>query len=400
MERMNAVPGAEGLDPKVVMELLSALEIQNVADEDEPQGLFKIGGVEVIPRQSVNIISAQKKSGKTNLAGLLMAACISKEGHVLGGLVRARVSNKVDAAGAHDKVDAGGVHDKTDAAGEDGPRKILFIDTEQPLRDARRTLRRMMKTAGYEYSEPWNDHGITILTFKNIDQLEKVAVRRGEEVEELPKQWVLMEEAVKYHQPDLFVIDGLADMLSTVNDEAEARELMRFLDRLACDYNCAVIGMLHLNYGSGKIGGWAGTQANKKFTDCFTLRKKNGFFEGTHEGRGAEAPKFRFRITCPMGDRIGWWEAVDDNDPAVTCLDLKRQECITALEGAPLPCRHGELIKWVMQKEHNPCKSSAENFLRQCKEFRILDSKKDGRTSIWFWLNECADEEEELEFDD
>ena len=61
-------------NPEAVAQVLKAIEIMNCADEEEPQGLFMVGGVEVLPRQSVNIVAAQKKSGKTNLAGLLMAA--------------------------------------------------------------------------------------------------------------------------------------------------------------------------------------------------------------------------------------------------------------------------------------------------------------------------------------
>ena len=189
-------------------------------------------------------------------------------------------------------------------------------------------------------------------------------------------------------------------MLQSINDEAEARELMRFLDRLACEYNCAVIGMLHLNYSSGKIGGWAGTQANKKFTDCFTLRKRNGYFEVVHEGRGAEAPKLRFRILCPPGDKFGWWEYVPDNDILVTTESMKRQELVTMLEGAPLPCKNAVLVQWIMSKDHHPSQSTADRLLRQCKEQGILQSHKEGRCSIWNWAKEEDAEEAEMDFED
>ena len=62
---------------KVLREKLSTLEIKNVPEEQEPPCLFSINGVDVIPRQAICIIAAQKKSGKSNFAGLLMAASIS-----------------------------------------------------------------------------------------------------------------------------------------------------------------------------------------------------------------------------------------------------------------------------------------------------------------------------------
>lgn len=349
-------------------ESFSSIEITNVADEEEPPGLYIIGGVEVLPRQSVNIIAAQKKSGKTNFAGLLMAAGASDERQVLGGLVRC----------AQESI------------------KVLVIDTEQPYKDARRTLRRAMKTAGYDYDEQWSEHGINVLSFKDIDSVEEID---GQTVK-VKQQWLLLDEAVKHYHPDVLIIDGIADLLKSINDETEARELMRHLDQIACNFDCAVIGMLHLNYNSGKIGGWAGTQANKKFTDCFMLKKKNGYFEVKHEGRGAEAPQIRFRITCPMGDKYGWWEAVGDNDIVVTCENRKRQELITALDGAPLPCNNATLVQWLMSKDHRPSESTANRFLRQCREQRILKSHMEGRNSVWSWATVDDEEDEELDFND
>lgn len=362
----------ELLDPEKLAQVLKAIEIVNCADEEEPQGLFTVGGVEVLPRQSVNIISAQKKSGKTNFAGVLMAACASAQRQVFNGLVCC-------------------TQDST---------KVLVADTEQPLKDARRTLRRAMKTAGFDYDEQWAAHNINVLSFKDIDSTEEAAVQVDGKPLTVRMQRLLLEEAVKRYRPDLLIIDGIADLLQSINDEAEARELMRFLDYLACEYNCAVVGMLHLNYGSGKIGGWAGTQANKKFTDCFTLKKRNGFFEVSHEGRGAEAPKLRFRILCPPGDKFGWWEYVPDNDILVTTEDMKRQELVTLLEGAPLPCRNAVLVRWIMSKDHHPSQSTADRLLRQCKEQGVLTSHKEGRCSIWDWAREEEAEEAEMEFDD
>lgn len=362
------------MNPEVFERLLGAIEVHNVPDEAEPQGLFRIGGVEVIPRQSVNIIAAQKKSGKTNFAGVLMAASASKEKQVLSGFVQCT----------------------QEAA------RVLVADTEQPLKDARRTLRRTMKTAGYDYDEQWRDHGISVLSFKEFDCFEEMEVEVDGQRQRVHLLWVMLEQTVKLRRPDLLVIDGLADLLRSVNDEAEARELMRWLDRLACTYDMAVVGMLHLNYNSGKIGGWAGTQAGKKFTDCFTLKKnrEGGFFVVTHEGRGESAPKLRFRISCRPGDKFGWWEAVDDNDPALCAQDLKRQELITALEGAPLPCRNAVLVSWVMAKDHHPSESTANRFLCECRKQGILRSHKEGRYSVWARVTEADAEEELLELEE
>lgn len=338
---------------------LALSEILNVPDEEEPPCLFNIHGVDLLPKQSVAIIAAQKKSGKTNFSGLLSASYASPTHQVLNGAIRCNVDNV----------------------------KVLNIDTEQPLRDARRTLRRVMKTIGYDYDEQWNKHNIVSISVKNIDEADRK---------------VIVEMAVKKHKPQLLFIDGIADLIPSINDEAASKELMSWLDYLSCQYDCAVVGMLHLNYNSGKIGGWAGTMANKKFTDCFLLKKSKagGYFSVEHEGRGESAPDLRFKIVCPVGDKIGWWESVDEAIPELTKEDAEELELRELVDKAPLPCCNTVLTSWLMHQKHWGSKSPANKALKKCKQYGILDSRREGKQSVWFKVNPDEPQETPLPFPD
>lgn len=341
---------------KELQERLTQIEILNVPDEQEPPSLFTVNGVEVLPKQSVAIIAAQKKSGKSNFGGLLMAASASPNHQVLNGALRCNEETL----------------------------SILNIDTEQPLRDARRTLRRVMRTAGYDYGEQWNTHNIVSLSVKDEAEADRMN---------------LIELAVQKHKPQLVIIDGVADLIASINDEREAKEVMAWMDYLSCKYDCAVIGMLHLNFGSAKVGGWAGTQANKKFTDCFTLKKdKNcGFFAAEHEGRGESAPKLYFKIVCPIGDKVGRWEAVDATIiPDLTKEDREEMELRELMDAAPLPCTNTQLISWLMNVKRWTSKSPADKALRKCKQYSILDSRREGKQSIWFKVSVPNAQEQEL----
>lgn len=343
-----------------LQERLSQIEILNTTDEQEEPSLYTINGVEVLPPKTVGIVAAQKKSGKTNFAGLLMAASASHEHQVLNGAIR---SNK-------------------------GAIKILNIDTEQPLRDARRTLRRVMKTAGYGYDEQWNTHDIVSLSVKDENERDRME---------------LIELAVLKYKPQLVIIDGIADMIRSINDETEAKEIMSWMDHIACTYDCSVVGMLHLNFGSGKIGGWAGTMANKKFTDSFILKKDkdHGLFTVEHEGRGEPAPKLYFKIFCPLGDKVGWWQSLDANMiPELTKEDAEELELRTLMDAAPLPCTNTQLVTWVMNLKRWTSKSPADKALRKCKELGILNSYRKGRQSIWYKVTTPDIQEEELELSD
>lgn len=332
-----------------------SIVINNVADEEEPPMLFRVNGVDVFPKQSVALISGQKKAGKSNLSGLFESACAKADHQVLDGMVRCNLEDI----------------------------RVLYIDTEQPKRDTRRTLRRMMKTAGYGYDEQWEDHGIVAVSVKDFDEEERKA---------------LVELAIRKYKPQLVIIDGIADLLSSINDEVESKELMKGLDFLSCKYDCCIIGMLHLNYGSGKVGGWAGTMAGKKFTDSFTVKKNKagGYFTVEHEGRGEPVPDFRFKIVCPYGDKIGWWEPVDKAIPELTKEHAEELELRELMDKAPLPCSYTDLIIWLKQVKHWSSKSPADKALRKCKRLNILNSKHDGRNAIYYKVN--PDEPQETPF--
>lgn len=344
---------------KSMLERLSSIEITNVPDEQEPPSLFNINGVEVLPKDAVGIIAAQKKSGKSNFAGLLMAASASPNHQVLNGAIRSN----------------------------EGTLKILNIDTEQPLRDARRTLRRVMKTAGYDYGEQWNTHSIVSISVKDIEEYERMD---------------LVELAIKKFKPQLVFVDGIADLIASINDEGQAKEVMAWMDYLSCEYDCAVVGMLHLNYNSGKIGGWAGTQANKKFTDSFILKKdkSSGFFTVEHEGRGESAPNLRFKIVCPVGQKVGWWESVDPSIPDLTKEDAEELDLRNLIDAAPLPCTNTQLVSWLMQVKRWTGKSSADRVLRKCKQYGILDSHREGKQSVWYMVTSQDAQEQELNLSD
>lgn len=115
--------------------------IFNLQDPDDGEALFTINGVEVIPRKAFSLFSGQKKSGKSNFAGVLMAAAVNPEGKALNGAV-CSIRGKL---------------------------KVLYCDTEQPKRDAKRLFRRVMKTALDSYEIEWTENGIHIISLRDDD---------------------------------------------------------------------------------------------------------------------------------------------------------------------------------------------------------------------------------------
>lgn len=334
------------IDPARLAQLAKAIkdkEVMNVPDETEQPSLYNINGVEVISPCATTLVTAQKKSGKSNFKGLLIAAGLHADSQILNGAVRSNL----------------------------GRLRFLDIDTEQPIKDVRRLLRRIMKTAGYDYNTNWSDHGLHSISVKDYAAEDSR---------------IIIELAIAAHKPQIVFIDGIADIITSINNEQESVELFRWLDYLSCQYECAIVGMLHQNFGTSKIGGWAGTQGGKKYSDGFSLTKSkgSGFFTVAHEGRSESAPDLRFRIECPPGDKIGWYAPVDNAISELSEEDQERAMYHELADAAPLPMRNKQLVIWLMNTKRWTSDSPAKKALRKMKEYGILDSKREGKSSIWF----------------
>jgi hypothetical protein len=71
----------------------------------------------------------------------------------------------------------------------------------------------------------------------------------------------------------LVFIDGLADLVNSVNDEAECNFIVQYLQNLASNYNVAVIGVIHENRGNKNSRGHLGQQAERKCIASISVSK-------------------------------------------------------------------------------------------------------------------------------
>ena len=347
----NSEKNVEALAPdtaeryKHVAQRLAACLVMNIPDEQEAPALFTMNGVQVVSKCALTLVTGQRKNGKSNISGLMKAAVIHPQLSVLAGQFRCNQPGL----------------------------RILDINTEMPLKDQRRILRRAMKTAGFDYTEEWGQHEIFSYHIDDIGGWEErqIAIR------------ILMAQ----YRPDIVIIDGLADIIKSINNEEMAIGIFDWCNSIAKEYSCAVVAMLHQNYGSEKVGGWAGTQAGKKYSDCLSMKKskQGGFFTLQHEGRGESAPDLRFRINAPVGDKYGWWEEVDVSAiDEMTEEDKKAMEMEQTVAAMPLPCNNKSLVSWVRNAKRWTSDKTAQNYLKSCKEKGLLYSRREGRKSIWF----------------
>jgi hypothetical protein len=82
-------------------------------------------------------------------------------------------------------------------------------------------------------------------------------------------------ELVPFIKPDLVILDGIRDLVTDINDGAEAQRIMEEMLALAQANNCCIIAVLHQNKSgeSRDPRGWLGTELLNKAFDVFATEK-------------------------------------------------------------------------------------------------------------------------------
>ncbi|MFY7937211.1 MAG: AAA family ATPase [Flavobacterium sp.] len=90
-----------------------------------------------------------------------------------------------------------------------------------------------------------------------------------------PKERIKLIEQVLERSKDahLVFIDGLADLVNSVNDEAECNLVIQSLQNLASFHNVAIIGVIHENRGNKNSRGHLGQQAERKCIASISVSK-------------------------------------------------------------------------------------------------------------------------------
>ena len=315
---------------------LQACLYDDGSDAEDEKPLFVLGGLPCIYPKAVSIITAPVKSGKSSLCGLLMAAAVADETHVLDGEVQSIY----------------------------GHIGVIYANTEMPLIDARRVLRRAMKTAfpGY-HGEGWKDRGIYALNLTRKTIEERIS---------------LIADAIVRFRPRLVIIDGIADLCNTINSEQEAVRFMEELAAIAESSSCALIGVIHQNYNGTKTSGWLGTIVEKKATDLFSVKPNNdGLIVQYLRGRSVLSRNLFKFVKVPADDGSEYFAPASISESSDKNGTLK-QLC----SNAPLPCANSVLVRYWMNEKHC-CKSTADKNIAQCVAVGLLTKSNDNGNSIY-----------------
>lgn len=144
-----------------------------------------------------------------------------------------------------------------------------------------------------------------VLWLKNMprDEEEKPHIRR----------WRLIKAAIEMVNPDVVFIDGIRDLLSSINDEQTAVEIISEMTMLAEEKHMCIWNALHQNprfnpdTEDTKMRGWTGTELGNKVSDTLvSIKSKTAsgvtFTVKQQDARGKDLDDWKFEVTDDSGN--------------------------------------------------------------------------------------------------
>ena len=194
--------------------------------------LMRLFGEPCFPRRELVAITGRAKSGKTFVMSIIMLM---------------------------------GVIDRILQFERDGkePLKVLWFDTEQSKQSTLDIIQNRIVEMYHRKVDPDTPFPNECLRTFNV-RFDNCEMRR---------QGFL--ELVPFIKPDLVILDGIRDLVSDINDGAEAQRIMEEMLALAQANNCCIIAVLHQNKSgeSRDPRGWLGTELLNKAFDVFATEK-------------------------------------------------------------------------------------------------------------------------------
>lgn len=255
-------------------------------DYPEPYYMLEYNGVPFSTIGGIQAMSGQKKNGKSFVFTMLMAAVLgsceagSRTGEYLPGL--SVPQRTIDYLGHLPNV--------------------LYCDTEMEKLNTAKVLRRVHWLCGWDMKEPHDR--LSILWLKTMPKDDKVPAWK--------QRFDLIKEGIDLLRPDIVFIDGMRDLMASINDEETATHILEYLGTTAEEKHICIWNALHQNPrinsdGDDKMRGWAGTELGNKVSDTLvSIKKKDDrgvtFTVKQVDARGKDMEDFKFEITDDAGN--------------------------------------------------------------------------------------------------
>jgi hypothetical protein len=288
----------------------------------KPSPRFFINGKGVCTAGNITTIAAQAKAGKSALIGAAIAAAICAENQTQG----------CDTLGLTATPPKG--------------RRLLHFDTEQSPYDADRLVRRSLQRANAQAGVDFLD-SYSVAGFSPRDLSESLRM--------------LMSQFGSVDGIYAVILDGVADLVSDVNDAVECNAFIAELHALAIKHDCPIICILHENpaQDSGKMRGHLGSQLERKAESNLRLKRVES-------------------ITTVLGDKMRGAPILEKDGPAFVWSAIEEMHVSTSTAAqtanAAKSAKYADLAEDVWSQMGNPTTARRCDVIREIMAARGIKS--------------------------
>lgn len=253
----------------------------------EPYYMLEYNGVPFSKIGGMGAMSGQKKNGKSFVFTELIAAIVGdgceRVQQYLPGL---RVPERTIEFLGHKP-------------------RALYIDTEMEKLSSAKVMRRVHWLCDVDMNAPFPEDRFAVLWLKNMP--------RNEDKRPYIQRFELIKTAIEMIQPDVVFIDGLRDLVASINDEEAGTTILDYFGSIAEERNLSIWLALHQNPSrnneveDAKMRGWIGTELGNKVSDTLVSIKSktaNGvtFTVKQQDARDKDLDDWKFEITDDAGN--------------------------------------------------------------------------------------------------
>ena len=253
----------------------------------EPYYMLEYNGVPFSKIGGMGAMSGQKKNGKSFVFTELIAAIVGdgceRVSQYLPGL---RVPERTIEYLGHKP-------------------RALYIDTEMERLSSAKVMRRVHWLCDVDMNAPFPEDRFAVLWLKNMP--------RNEDKRPYIQRFDLIKTAIEMIQPDVVFIDGLRDLVASINDEEAGTTILDYFGSIAEERNLSIWLALHQNPSrnneveDAKMRGWIGTELGNKVSDTLVSIKTktaNGvtFTVKQQDARDKDLDDWKFEITDDAGN--------------------------------------------------------------------------------------------------
>ena len=253
-------------------------------DYPEPYTILEYNGVPFSKVGGMSAITGQKKNGKSFVLTQLMAAILGTSEKTQQYLPGLKVPERTIEYLGHEP-------------------KVLYCDTEMEKLSSAKVLRRVHWLCGWDMKTP--NERFFVLWLKNMPKDGDKKVYR--------QRYDMIRLAIDAIQPDVVFIDGLRDLLASINDEESGTMILDELGSLAEERNMSIWCALHQNPqkknddDDAKMRGWIGTELGNKVSDTLvSIKNKTAdgvtFTVKQQDARDKDMDDWKFIVTDDAGN--------------------------------------------------------------------------------------------------